>query len=103
MPLMNEPAHKAASDSTHVDIAIYNRMIFHATVKEAIIGVIKKPPTYVIPVYESIKAIVYRAKTALTAKLREYSSVYTTQEHVECYNMTCKYSFGALADELELL
>jgi ubiquitin-protein ligase len=103
-PLMNEPAHPASKDPRHPEIAIYNRMIFHATLETAILGQLSEPPTYLIPVYDAVKDWTLKARAALVAKARALAETWDGKaEQVSFYNMSLRYKFAELAARLENL
>lgn len=103
-PLVNEPAHPASKDPRHPEIAIYNRMIFHATLETAILGQLGEPPTYLIPVYDAVKDWALKARAALVAKARALAEIWDGKvEQVSFYNMSLRYRFAELAARLENL
>jgi hypothetical protein len=100
-PLENEPAHPASRDPKHPEMEIYNRMVFHATLETAILGQLRDPPAYLVPVYDATKAWVLKALPALLAKSRKLAETYDGRvETVAFYSMTTKYHFADLADKL---
>ena len=103
-PLVNEPAHPASRDPAHPEIAIYNRMIFHATVETAILEQLREPPAYLVPVYDAVKAWALKAQSSLVAKARALAETWEGKtEQVSFYGMALKYRFGELATRLENL
>lgn len=103
-PLVNEPAHPASNDPRHPEIAVYNRIIFHATLETAILGQLEEPPAYLVPVYDAIKSWAQNARSALVAKATELAETWDGKiEHVNFYGMVQKYHFGELAARLKKL
>jgi hypothetical protein len=55
-------------------------------------------------VYEAVKAWVLKARPALVAKARALAAEWDGKvEQMQFYQMTAKYRFGFLADQLEAL
>ena len=100
-PLVNEPTHPASRDSKSKEIPIYNRMILHATVATAVLDQLTKPPKYLLPVYEQTTAWSKKAIPKLIEQLTALAATYDdVTEAVHMYNMSVKYSFGALVKKL---
>lgn len=103
-PLVNEPAHPACKDSTHIEVAAYTRMVTHATMETAILGYLDAPPDYLVPVYAGWRARVMGIRDRLVEKARALASEWDGRtETVSFYNMAMRYRFGALADQLAAL
>ena len=103
-PLVNEPAHPASRDTAHPEIAIYNRMIFHATLETAILGQLQEPPAYLVPVYDAVKDWALKARLALVAKATALAETWDGKvEQVSFYGMVQKYRFADLTARLEAL
>lgn len=103
-PLENEPAHPACRDPKHPEMEIYNRMVFQATLETAILGQLREPPTYLVPVYDAVKAWALKAIPALITKTRKLAETYDGRaESVNFYSMTVKYHFAELAEKLAAL
>jgi ubiquitin-protein ligase len=101
-PLRNEPAY--ASISTHRDFAVYNRMVFHATLEIAILSHMADPPPYLVPVYEPFRDHAIKAIPALITKARALAAEWDGKtELMEFFGMSVKYRFGKLADQLEAI
>lgn len=101
-PLVNEPAHPASGDPKHPDVAIYNRMIFQATLETAILGCFKTPPAYMVPVHEQTREWARKAIPTLIVKARELAKTYDGMiETVSFYSMITTYRFEELAILLE--
>lgn len=101
-PLRNEPAY--ASMSIHTDIPIYNRLIFHSVLETAILGQLTDVPTYLVPVFEPVKAWALKARDALVRKARDLAAAWDGKtESNNFYAIVTKYRFAELAGKLELL
>jgi hypothetical protein len=82
-------------------VEIYNRMVFQATLETAILGQLREPPAYLVPVYDAVKAWAMKAMPVLITKARKLAETYDGRvESVNFYSMTVKYHFSELADKL---
>jgi ubiquitin-protein ligase len=102
-PLVNEPAHPASKDPKHSEIAIYNRIIFQATLETAILGYFQDPPTYMVAVQADTQAWAYKALPALIKKARSLAIYDGKIETISFYSLTVSYKFADIADRLEAL
>lgn len=103
-PLVNEPAHPASKDATHIEIPAYTRMVMHATLETAILSYLDSPPDYLVPVYAGWRARVIAQRDALVTKAKELAAIWDGRtESISFYNMSLRYRFGALASRLEAL
>jgi ubiquitin-protein ligase len=103
-PLENEPAHPACRDPKHPEMEIYNRMVFQATLETAILGHLRDPPTYLVPIYDAAKAWAMKAMPTLIAKARTLAELHDGHvETIQFYSMTVKYRFADIADKLAAL
>jgi len=100
-PLVNEPSHPASSDPKHPEVAIYNRMIFHATLETAILANLTAPPPYLVPIVDQVRDWAKKARPALIKRARELAFYDGRLESVPHYYMTVSYRFGELATMLE--
>jgi ubiquitin-protein ligase len=103
-PLVNEPSHPASKDRTHPDLPAYSRMIQHATVETAILGLLGEPADYVVPVYDALRVWILKARPAVIARLRALATVWDGKtETMGFYSMGVRYRFGELADKIYIL
>jgi len=103
-PLINEPGHPASREAAHPEIAVYNRMIFKATLETAILGQLASPPLYMIPIYDAARVWALKAKGELITKARLLAPEWDGKcEEICSYGMKAKYNFAALAAKLEAL
>ena len=103
-PLANEPVHPASKEAANPEIAIYNRMIFQATIETAILAQLREPPAYMVPIYDAARAWALKARPALVDKARALAGEWDGKgEHISCYGMTTVYKFGNLATQLMAL
>jgi ubiquitin-conjugating enzyme E2 Z len=101
-PLQNEPAYSKMS--IHADMPVYNRMIHHATLETAILGQLTKPPPYLVPLYDGVKAWFLKAKERVIANARAAATAWDGKTEANSfYQMQLRYRFGALADQLETI
>jgi ubiquitin-conjugating enzyme E2 Z len=99
-PLENEPAYPHATMQR--DSPIYNRLILHATLETAILGYLKDPPAYLLPVYDAFRSWVFKARDDVLAKATELASEWDGKiETIDFYHMTQKYRFANLAVTLQ--
>ena len=103
-PLVNEPGHAASKEAAHMEIAVYNRMLFQATMETVILAQLESPPTYMVPIYDVSRAWALKAQPSLVAKARDLAAEWDGKgEQISFYGMTMLYRFGKLADKLALL
>jgi ubiquitin-protein ligase len=103
-PLVNEPAHPASKDSQHPEIPAYTRMVTHATLETAILGYMKQPPDFLVPIHAAWRARVMAIRDSLVAKAQALAVTWDGRtESVSFYNMAMRYRFGALAEQLSTL
>jgi ubiquitin-protein ligase len=101
-PLRNEPGY--AQTNFVADLAIYNRMIFHATLETAILAQLTSPPEYLVPVYDAVRDHVLRARDFLIKKALEHAAVWDGKvEGNSFFGMTTKYKYKDLSDKLVAL
>jgi ubiquitin-protein ligase len=101
-PLRNEPAY--SNVSLHVDIPVYNRIIFHANVETAILSQLTDPPPYLVPVLSAARAHALKCRDEVVKKLQEMIPEWNKKtEAITFYSMTQKYQFDVLLERLKAL
>jgi hypothetical protein len=99
IPLTNEPAyyHTGLSDQAKV----YNRMLFHANVKTAILTMLNTPPPFAIPFLETMRPVFLTNCSGVLRCVEEHEVDWDGRsEMLAVYGMTVKYDFARLAGDL---
>jgi ubiquitin-conjugating enzyme E2 Z len=99
-PIANEPGYEGLVKTDKCDI--YNRLIFHANVKTAIIEMISNPLEKFIPFKDIMKKEFEKHMSNLLTRLEELTAFDGSTE-TSVYSMTIRYNFGSLKDKIELL
>ena len=100
-PLTREPTYPPGE--LEVDHAVYNRMIFHATLETAILGQLVPGLSWMEPAHDAVIGFVKKAQPALIAKARALAIYDGKKEQNTFFNMAIKYKFGELADRIAAL
>ncbi len=102
IPLQGEPAYRTCGMSEKSQI--YNRIVFHSNVKTAVIGVMNGTVTNYKDLFaEQIAAAFEKNKDAIKNTLTKHEEYNGRQETCQVYNMTLKYNYKALRDQLDVL
>ena len=98
-PLTNEPAYYNTGLSDPAKM--YNRMIFHANVKTAVLTMLQSPPPFALPFTETMRAVFLTncAGVLLAAETHEVTWD-GRSEMLAVYGMTVQYNFARLAGDL---
>jgi ubiquitin-protein ligase len=99
IPLTNEPAYYNAG--LNEQAKIYNRMLFHANVKTAILTMLNAPPPFALPFLDTMRAVFLTnyADVLLATETHEVEWD-GRSEMLAVYGMTVRYDFTRLAGDL---
>jgi len=99
IPLTNEPAYYNTGLN---DMAkIYNRMLFHANVKTAILVMLNTPSAFVIPFLDIMRPVFLTNYAGVLRLTEEHEVAWDGRtEMLSVYGMTVKYNFAQLAGDL---
>jgi ubiquitin-protein ligase len=101
-PLTNEPSYPPSYLKN--DESIYNRLLFHAVLRTAILSQLRKVPAYIVPIYDDLKLQLLKSKTSVLSKAIELSSTFDGfLEELPFFHMKTKYKFAELAAQLSSL
>lgn len=93
-PLENEPVYNGCGMT--VDAQIYNRLLWHANIKTAIIENLMTPPSWATPFTSIMKTEFLAIKPALMKLCADASTYDGKTETTSMFYMTCKYDFCVL-------
>ena len=97
-PLQNEPGFE---DKTKLPMSqIYNRMILHANLKSAFLNMIKNPPKFAIPFFDTMYDSFNKNKQKmidLAVSMIDYDN---KTEVMDFFRMTITYQFSTIADKI---
>ena len=82
--------------------SIYNRVIFHANVKTAIIEMISNPSEKFLPFKDIMKKEFETYMGRILTRLEELT-MFDGSTETSVYSMTIRYNFNSLKDKIELL
>lgn len=97
-PIQNEPGLETKIGTPISDI--YNRMILHANLKTAFLNIIKTPPKFAIPFYDTLYDSFHKNKKRmidLAVSLIDYDN---KTEVMEFFRMKITYEFSTLGDKI---
>jgi len=95
-PILNEPGFEKR-DYT-VQSEIYNRMILHANLETAILGMMKTPPNFAKPFYDIMTEQFLKSRRRLNNLAVSMIDYDNTTETMEFFRMTRTYKFSTLGD-----
>jgi ubiquitin-protein ligase len=99
IPLTNEPAYYNAGLNDQAKI--YNRMIFHANVKTAVLSMLQSPPPFAIPFLETMRPVFLTNYSGMLSVTEEHEVEWDGRsEMLAVYGMTVRYNFARLAADL---
>lgn len=97
-PLENEPMYTGCGMT--LEAQAYNRSVWHANVRTAILEHLKNPPSWALPFREIMTSEFFKMKPALL-KLCADASVYDGRtETTRVFSMVCTYDFCGLQRRL---
>ena len=99
VPLNNEPAYYNAGLNDQAKI--YNRMIFHANVKTAILTMITSPPPFAISFLDTMRSVFLTNDNGVLMATEQHEVDWDGRsEMLAVYGMTVRYDFARLAGDL---
>jgi ubiquitin-protein ligase len=99
IPLNNEPAYYNAGLNDQAKI--YNRMLFHANVKTAILTMLQTPPPFAIPFRDTMRAVFLTNCSGVLMAAETHEVEWDGRsEMLAVYGMTVRYDFARLAGDL---
>lgn len=99
IPLTNEPAYY--NTGLNDQAKIYNRMIFHANVKTAVLTMLQSPPAFAVPFLEIMRPVFLTNYSGLLLATEEHEVTWDGRsEMLAVYGMTVRYNFARLAGDL---
>lgn len=99
VPLNNEPAYYKAGLNDQAKI--YNRMLFHANVKTAILTMLQTPPPFAIPFLDVMRPVFLTNYSGVLLGAEEHEVAWDGRsEMLAVYGMTVRYDFARLAGDL---
>ena len=99
MPLTREPSKENLGKSE--ESIIYDRMILHANLQTAVIGMLKSTPNFAVTFYDEISSNFLKKRERfvdLAVSMIEYDNV---KERMDYFNMTVTYRFSTLGDIIQ--
>jgi ubiquitin-protein ligase len=99
MPLTREPCKEHLGKSE--ESKIYDRMILHANLQTAVIGMLKNIPDFAVPFYDEISSNFIKKRERfvdLAVSMTEYDNV---KERMDFFNMIVTYKFSTLGDIIQ--
>lgn len=100
-PLTREPCKENLGSSE--ESLIYDRMILHANLQTAVIGMIKNTPDFAVPFYDEISSYFMKKRERLVdlaVSMIEYDNV---TEIMDFFRMKITYRFSTLGDIIQEL
>jgi ubiquitin-conjugating enzyme E2 Z len=97
-PMQNEPGWE--DKATSAPSQIYNRMILHANLKSAFLNMIKNPPKFAIPFFDTMYDTFNKKKQQmidLAVSMIDYDN---KTEVMDFFRMTICYQFSTIADKI---
>jgi ubiquitin-protein ligase len=99
VPLNNEPAYYNAGLNDQAKI--YNRMLFHANVKTAILTMLQTPPPFAIPFLDIMRSVFLTNYSGVLLDAETHEVTWDGRsEMLAVYGMTVRYDFARLAGDL---
>jgi hypothetical protein len=99
VPLTNEPAYYNTGLTEQAKV--YNRMLFHANVKTAILTMLQTPPPFAIPFLDTMRAVFLTNSAGVLRCAEEHEVAWDGRsEMLAVYGMTVRYDFARLAADL---
>lgn len=99
IPLNNEPAYYNAG--LNEQAKIYNRMIFHANVKTAILVMLNTPPPFAVPFIDTMRSVFLTNYSNVLLATETHEVTWDGRsEMLAVYGMTVRYDFARLAGDL---
>jgi hypothetical protein len=99
IPLNNEPAYYNAGLNDQAKI--YNRMLFHANVKTAILTLLNTPPMFATPFLDTMRAVFLTNSSGVLMATETHEVEWDGRsEMLAVYGMTVRYDFARLAGDL---
>jgi ubiquitin-protein ligase len=98
-PIINEPAYRGHSITSPTAV-IYNRMIWHANIRTAILQMLKKPPVWALPFMNIMTTHFTAHKSNLLECAAKYIQYDGIHDICPVYNMQTDYTFGDLLEKL---
>ncbi len=103
IPLQGEPAYRTCG-LADIRSQVFNRIVFHSNVKTAVLGVLKGTVTKYNKLFaEQIAGEFEKNKDAIKEALIKQKEKDGCEETCRVYNMTLRYNFRALLEQLEVL
>lgn len=100
-PLANEPAYRACGKSE--DALLYNRLLWHANVKTAIIGMMTKLPEDFAGFSDIVVAEFFKHSAEIRDKIVECLPHNGKTEHIRVFSFGCTYAFQSLLEKIDHL
>ena len=102
IPLTNEPAYYNTGLSEQAKV--YNRMLFHANVKTAILTMLQTPPPFAVPFLDTMRAAFLTNSSGVLMAAETHEVEWDGRsEMLAVYGMTVRYDFARLAGDLRAL
>lgn len=99
VPLNNEPAYYNAG--LNEQAKIYNRMLFHANVKTAILVMLNTPPAFAVPFIDTMRSVFLTNYSNVLLATETHEVAWDGRsEMLAVYGMTVRYDFARLAGDL---
>jgi len=99
VPLNNEPAYYHAGLNDQAKI--YNRMLFHANVKTAILTMLQTPPPFAVPFLDTMRSVFLTNYSGVLEGVETHEVEWDGRsEMLAVYGMTVRYDFARLAGDL---
>jgi len=98
-PLENEPAFRGCGQNEQAQT--YNRLLWHANVKTAILENLKTPPSYAVPFKDIMVAEFNKMKPAILKRCADASIHDGKSEATRVFSMVGKYNFCGLCKQIE--
>jgi len=93
-PLQNEPMYSSCGNTAETQT--YNRLIWHANVKTAVLAQLTSPPSHAKPFFEIMKTEFLKVKPALMKLCADASIHDGKTESLRVFSMSGKYDFCTL-------
>jgi ubiquitin-conjugating enzyme E2 Z len=97
-PFTNEPNFENQGKS--VQSQIYNRMVLHANLQTAVLQMIKSPPPFAMPFYDTMTASFLKNRNRLNDLAVSMIDYDNKEEVMEFFRMKRSYMFSTLGDKL---
>ena len=95
-PIQNEPGFETREATEQSDI--YNRMILHANLQTAVLGMIKSPPVFAKPFYDVMTEYFLKSRSRLNNLAVSMIDYDNKTEVMDFFRMTRTYKFSTLGD-----